>query len=235
MNTSYKKTFKQSNVDASSLKTIPLFSSLNKMQLNLVRRCSQKIAVRRGCAIIRQDENNFDFYIILSGRVNVSLIHEDGREVSLDTLGRGDFFGELSFLDKKVRSATVTALGDTELLVFPRDTFVNVLNKLHDIMFVLLQALGKRLRQADERIETLTFMDVSGRVSRLFLDLARDKGERMWNGSVKIRCPAHRVIAGQIGASREAVTKAIKSLASKGLIAVKNKEIIIGAKQFEIF
>lgn len=142
-------------IHANYLKTIPLFSSLDKGQLELIKTCSRKIAVPKGMAIIRQDESNFDLYVILSGQANVSLLHKDGRETCLDTLGRGDFFGELSFLDKKVRSAAVTALSDTELLVFSRDSFMNTLNNLPDVMFKLLQALGKRLRRADERIETL--------------------------------------------------------------------------------
>ncbi len=217
------------------LKTIPLFSSLDNEQLELIKKCSRKIAVPKGMAIIRQDENNFDLYVILSGQAKVSLLHKDGRETCLDTLSRGDFFGELSFLDKKMRSAAVTALSDTGLLVFSRNSFMNTLNNLPDVMFKLLQALGKRLRRADERIETLTFMDVSGRVSRLILGLARNKGEKLPDGSIKIRFPAHRVIAEQIGASREAVTKAVKSLVSKRLIMVKNRDVVIAPGQFETF
>jgi CRP-like cAMP-binding protein len=94
--------------------------------------------------------------------------------------------------------------------------------------------MAARLRKADEKIETLTFLDVCGRVSKLIIDLAKRKGEKLPDSTIKIRCPTHQVIANQIGASRESVTKALKSIISKGLINVKDKEIIISPKQFEI-
>ncbi len=232
---SHKKPFVQGGVDVKYLKTIPLFSSLNRRQMGIILACSQQMSAPEGNAIIHQGQNNYDLYVIIAGKACVSLRHEDGREITLDTLKQGDFFGEMSFLDKKARSATVTALSDTELLVLPGNVFVGALAKFPDIMFKLLQALAGRLRQADERIGTLAFLDVCGRVSRLLVNLAREKGERLSDGRVAIRCPAHRVIADQIGASREAVTKAVKSLVSHGLITVKNREVVIGPKQFEIF
>lgn len=66
------------------------------------------------------------------------------------------------------------------------------------------------------------------------MGLARHKGEKLPDGSVKIRFPTHRVIAEQIGASREAVTKAVRSLVSKGLITVRRRDVVIGPGQFEV-
>ncbi len=231
----HKKPLAQDAADVKSLKTIPLFSGLNRRQMGIIQVCSHKIFAPKGKAIIHQGQSNYDLYVIIAGKAGVSLRHENGREIILDTLKQGDFFGEMSFLDKKARSATVTALSDAELLVLPGDVFVKTLAKFPEIMFKLLQALAGRLRQADERIGTLAFLDVCGRVSRLMVNLAMEKGERLSDGQVKIRCPAHQVLADQIGASREAVTKAVKSLVSHGLITVKNREIVIAPGQGEIF
>jgi len=94
--------------------------------------------------------------------------------------------------------------------------------------------MSRRLRKANEAIETLTFLDVSGRVAKFLKDIANDNREKLVNGFVKIPCPTHQAIANQIGASREAVTKAMKSLSSNGLISINGKEILISPKQFEI-
>jgi CRP/FNR family transcriptional regulator, cyclic AMP receptor protein len=165
--------------------------------------------------------------------VNVSLIHEDGRTVILDSLKEGDFFGELSVLDGRSRSAMVTASTDVKMLFLPREKFLKILNEKPEIAITILSVMANRLRKANESIETLTFLDVAGRVSKFILDLARECDEDH-DGHVKVQCPTHQEIAGRIGASREAVTKALKSLISNGLITMQRKEVIVSPKQFEI-
>lgn len=221
-------------MNADYLKDIPLFSDLNPEQLNFVQSGCRKFSVTKGTVIIYQEDTSVDLFVILSGKVDVSLLHEDGREVTLDILTQGDFFGELSLFDKKPRSATVTAIKDSKILVLPRPFFIKLMTDNPDMIFKFLPIMAKRLRKADERIETLTFLDVCGRVAKLIIDAARGKGEELPTGMVKIHCPTHQMIANQIGASRESVTKALKVLVSKGLVKVKDKEIIISPKQFEI-
>ena len=208
-------------MDTNYLKNIPLFSSLSHEVLNFIQSSSRKFSVTKGTIILHQEEDSLDLFIILSGEVNVSFLHKDGREVTLDILTQGDFFGELSLFDKKPRSATVTAISDSKILILPRSSFIKLMTENPDVMFKFLHVMATRLRKADEKIETLTFLDVCGRVSKLIIDLAKEKGERLLNNTVKVRCPTHHVIANQIGASRESVTKALKSLVKKGLISVK--------------
>jgi CRP/FNR family transcriptional regulator len=76
-------------------------------------------------------------------------------------------------------------------------------------------------------IETLAFLDVAGRISRMLIELAREKGELLEDGSVRIVPPTHQEMASQIGSSREAVTKALKSLTENRLIIHNGKQIIL--------
>ncbi|TAN38564.1 MAG: Crp/Fnr family transcriptional regulator [Nitrospirae bacterium] len=164
---------------------------------------------------------------MLGGELKVSLLHEDGREAVLAELSRGDFFGEISFIDNKARSATVTALTDVQMLFLPGKHFIGVLRENADIGISILSVMGKRLRRSNEAIETLTFLDVTGRVSKLLLELASVHGEKNADGSIRIKGITHQKIALQVGASREAVTKTLQSLEEKGLISAKRGEIII--------
>lgn len=212
------------------LKNIPLFSNLRRRQIELIQSCCSNITVSANNIILYQEEQSFDMYIILSGKVKVSLINEDSREIVLDILNEGDFFGELSLFDKKPRSATVTAISDAKIIALQRDAFMRIIKENADIMLNILSVLARRLRRADESIETLAFLDVSGRVAKMLIDLAKDKGKRLSNNSVRIQSSTHRVIADQIGASRESVTKAIKSLVSHGIITVNGRVITIKPK-----
>lgn len=216
------------------LKNIPIFSNLSSKQRNLIQSCCRNITVSTSKVILYQEEQSYDLYIILSGKVKVSLINKSGREVILDTLTDGDFFGELSLFDEKPRSATVTAMSSASIMVLPRDAFMGIIKKNLDIMVNLLTVMAMRLRNADERIETLAFVDVYGRVAKTLIDIAKSKGKVSSDGFIAIQGPTHQMIADQIGASREAVTKAFKSLVASGLIIVNGREITITPKQFNI-
>ncbi len=92
-------------MNARDLKSIPIFSYLNEKQLRLIVSKCKLLSRPKGSVILRQDEESCDLYYIIDGDVKISLVHDDGREVVLDMLRKGDFFGELSFIDGKMRSA----------------------------------------------------------------------------------------------------------------------------------
>ena len=211
-----------------------LFSYLTDHHRDLLDSSCRELAAKRGAVILHQEEESFDLYLILSGSVVVSLLHEDGREVVLDMLREGDVFGEMSVLNRLSRSAMVTAHSDVKMLFLSRENFLKIVMGHPHIALELLSVMATRLRKANERIETLTFLDVAGRVSKLLIDLAKTGGESLSDGSVRIKCPTHETIAKRIGSSREAVTKALKSLASNGQIAVTGREVVISPRQFDL-
>jgi len=86
-----------------------------------------------------------------------------------------------------------------------------------------------------EKRETLAFLDVCGRVSSLLLDIARIEGESSECGMVKIHRSSDEVISNQLGVSGEAVTKALNTLITSGLVIARNNEIFIHQNQFGIF
>ncbi len=216
------------------LKPVSFFSYLTEKNIRLIKSNCRELFFAKGAVILHQEEESFDLYIIVKGKVRVSLMDLDGREVVLDILEKGDFFGELSLLDNRSRSAMVTAMTDVKLMFIERDTFRRIVRENADIAINLLSVMASRLRRSTEMIETLTFLDVSGRVAKFLMETARENGEKMPHGFLKIKGPTHQMIANRIGASREAVTKAIKSLVSNGLISVNGKDVIISPKQFEL-
>jgi CRP/FNR family transcriptional regulator, cyclic AMP receptor protein len=216
------------------LKDIPFFAGLAQKQRKLIQSVCREIFIHEGRVIISQADVSYDLYVVLSGRVKVSLLDRKGNEIILDLLDKGDFFGEMSLFDKRPRSATVTAVTECRMLVLTHDVFLKTIKKDADIAIKILNVLTERLRKADERIETLAFLDVCGRVARALMDTATRDGHVQPNGSISLKRITHQEIAYQIGASREAVTKALKSLASQGVIEVSGRSITISPKQFEV-
>ena len=165
--------------------------------------------------------------MILDGRIKVTILGDDGREVILSLLGPGDFFGEMALLDNEPRSATAIAVEDSELLSLHRNDFQTVLTDNRSITSALIKILTARLRRANHQISTLALLDVYGRVARVIVDMAREEGRRLKDGRIAFRRATHQEIANRIGTTRETVTRMLKDLERQGLIHIEGREIVV--------
>ncbi|MFQ6132984.1 MAG: Crp/Fnr family transcriptional regulator [Armatimonadota bacterium] len=184
-------------------------------------------AFEDGEVIVHEDDPAAKFFLIKSGKVKISLRGPEGREVTLSYLGAGDFFGEMGILDGEPRSATATAAEHTVALVGARDDFLRKLEEHPSIALNLLVTMSKRLRQADERIEDLSFLDVQGRVARLLLDLA-DQGGAETEVGVLVDLPYTRQeLANMVSTSRETLTRVLKAFERLGFIKLGRRKVMI--------
>ncbi len=101
------------------------------------------------------------------------------------------------------------------------------------IAFELLIALTKRLRKADEMIESLAFLDVRKRLLKYLYNCIKDEGVKDKSGFHKIKKHTHKELAARIGASREAITKILKVLAYKNIVIEKDKCFLISPQEFK--
>lgn len=182
---------------------------------------------RRGSVIFREGTESASVIIVRSGRVKVSSDTASGTEVVLAVRGPGALLGELSAIDGGPRSATVTALETVTALAIPSAQFERHLLEHGRIAFVLMRELTRRLRDADrQRIEFGAF-DTTGRVAARLVELADRFGVPTDDG-LRINLPLSQdELAGWIGASREAVTKALRALRQDGLIRTGRLQVVI--------
>lgn len=204
------------------LRRIPLFAHLEGPELARIGGVTREKSYPRNSVILFEHDPGDALYMVLSGRVKVVLIGEDGREVILSILKAGDFFGEMALIDDQPRSAHVIAMEDSDLLVLYRDDFRSCLRESSSIALGLLRALSRRLRRADETIGGLVLLDVNGRVARLLLELAAEH-----DGIEIPRKVTHHTIAQMIGSSRETVSRSLRELSQRGLIEVSRRSIVI--------
>lgn len=214
-------------MDLGILKTIPLFSELSEKDLQKIVRVASKQKYHKDNLILIEEEVGSSMFIILDGRVKISRISDDGREVILSILSEGDFFGEMSLLDGQTRSANVTAVDDSELLVIRREDFLQILFDYPQIAINLLKELAQRIRKGDEHIKSLSLQDAKGRVANTLLRIAEDYGVfRM--GQVEINeLPLQQDLANMAGTSRETISRVIKSLMQQGYLKKERGKIII--------
>jgi len=219
------------------LKKIPVFGSFSDSNLNMVIEDFKVVSVNQGEDIVFQADEGTDLFIVLKGKVKVSLTGRDGNEFVLTSFKAGDFFGEMSLIDGKSRSANVVAEEETFLGILKRDKFIHTMKKEPVIAIDLLTALVKRLRKADDMIETLAFLDVNDRLIKFLLQSAKSEENRDENGVYRTKKRTHMELATNIGSSRESVSKAMKVLAHKELVNEKDGYFMIAPhlnEEFEI-
>ena len=208
------------------LRNIPLFKHLKDAQLKeIASRCNRAL-FKKGNVIFYKTDLGTDLYIVLSGKLKAVLTDDEGDEMVLAHFEKGAFFGELSLLDGKGRSATITADNDAELAVLKKVDFVDLITKDPKIAVELMITLVERLRKADDMIESLAFLEVGERLVRSLLDSA-DASEAGDKGYRRVKKSTHKELAARIGSSREAVSKCMKVLASKGIIREMGGDIFI--------
>lgn len=204
---------------------IPLFQGLSDQQLNELLGMAHKARYDRNNTIINQGERSNSLYIVLDGRLKVFATDEEGRQVLLAFLNKGDFFGELSLLDDEPRSASVMAVEPSQVLCLTQENFHRFSSAHPEHLLPMLRILARRLRALDDTICSLSTLDVYGRVARILLQEAEEHDK----GHVTPRL-THQDIAEMVGSSREMVSRILGDLRKGGYIRVENKQIHIERK-----
>lgn len=208
--------FKRADAEALLRKT-DLFRDLPEVQL---------AACAAGCAIVRFSTNEMIFgrgdegdrlYVIASGRVRLSLVSEEGREVSVRIAGAGDLLGEMSALDGAPRSADAVALDAVEALVLTRKELKRLMLSSPVIAESVIQLLCRRLRATTEQLELIALHSVEQRLARLLLAESED-GEAADDARQKILALPQSVLGQLIGASRPKANGALAALERAGAI-----------------
>lgn len=182
---------------------------------------------RRGATLLTEGSVSSLVVVLQSGRVKVSSVTDRGDEVLLAVRSRGDLLGEFSALDGEPCSATVTALDPVEALVVGAAEFRAFLEAHPAVALQLLEMLTRRLRDADRKRVEFGAADTTGRVSSRLVELADRFGQPTQHG-VRISVPlTQEELAGWVGSSREAVSKALRALRARGWIETRRKAIVV--------
>ncbi|MGN9843856.1 Crp/Fnr family transcriptional regulator [Nonomuraea sp. H19] len=179
----------------------------------------------RGTTVINEGDTSDWVLVLLDGRVKVSSHTSGGTEVVLAIRGPGGLLGELTAIDGSPRSATVTALEPITGIVV-RD-FPSFLESHGRIAVLLMQLISGKLRDADRKRIEYGAYDTTGRVATRLLELADRYGEQT-NSGLRVALPLSQdELAGWTGASREAVSKALRTLRDRGLIETGRRRVTI--------
>jgi len=137
-----------------ALRSVPLFASLDDDAARDLRSLLSDKVVPQNTRLFRQGEKGDAMYLIESGRVRISIRDNDEQEVILAELAQGDFFGEMSIIDGRQRSADAKVIEDARLAILSRDAFLSFVRNNPDVALEMLSALTDRLRRTDELLRS---------------------------------------------------------------------------------
>ncbi|MEU5868531.1 MULTISPECIES: Crp/Fnr family transcriptional regulator [unclassified Nonomuraea] len=200
-------------------------SMLTAEEIDTLRAAGRPRQWDRGTTVIGEGDSADWVVVLTRGRVKVSSHTSSGTEVVLAVRGPGALLGDMSAVDGSPRSATVTALEPVQGIVI--GDFSGFLAAHGRIAVLLLQLVVGRLRDADRKRVEYGAFDTTGRVATRLLELADRYGEPTTAG-VRVALPLSQdELAGWTGSSREAVSKALRSLRDRGLIETGRRRVVI--------
>lgn len=209
------------------LRTQSLFADLNEEQLEQISMRIQRRTFAPGVTLFHQDMPGTMMYMIESGSVRVISIGLTGQELTLNVLGPGEIFGELSILDGEQRSATALTLDNTVVWLVSQSDLKEFMREYPTVNQAMIQILVERVRATARRLEAMTFQDVLGRLSYELLSLAERSGVPCEEG-IEITIPLTQVdLATMVGATRESVNKAVSVLRDQKVVEVDGTRWII--------
>ena len=206
---------------------VPIFAELETEAIEKIANIGSKRNYTKDSIIMMEEEVGSALFVIINGKVKVARTSNDGKEVILTILSESDFFGEMAILDGLTRSATVTAIEDSELFIIERTEFLNLLKDHPEVSISLLYELTRRLRAADMKIKSLSLKDAEGKVATVILQLADDVG-KIKQGIVEIdKLPLQQDLANMAGTSRETISRTLHAFAKKGLVELEGSKLRI--------
>ena len=173
--------------------------------------------------ILLENDWGTSVYFILEGWVKIRTYNLDGKEVTLNILGKGELFGEMAALDEAPRSTDVITLAPTVIANMPAQDFVQLIQTEPLAGVRLSQLMARRLRQVNRRLR-LRESDSMLRVADTLLFLAEGQGVQSQTGMQIPKLP-HRELSSFSGLTRETVTRVLTKLEKKGLI-LRNQQLL---------
>lgn len=214
--------------ELSSLGTIPLFAGLAPEELSQIATLLHRTSFPAGTNLFMVEQPGEVAYLILHGTIKIHVEQTGGSDVILAILGRGELVGEMSLVGNIGRSATAMTMEDTAVAWIDRRAFHACLTSMPALSANLVGILARRLRLANEQIQSLATQDVFGRIARQLLAFAREYGVPAPNNGVLIPLRLTQSdLASLVGASRVRVNQVLAHYQERRYIAIDQYQITV--------
>lgn len=203
------------------LSDVDLFRDLSDRDMAELDRMTTITTVPRGRVFYQPEDVSEVLFLIKQGKVQLYRISPEGKKLVIATLGPGTLFGEMALLGQQMHNAFAEALDDCMILVMSRADLERLILGKPLVGLRLLEITGRRLNDAESRLEDMAFKGIPARLASLLLRLSAERN------SADILGMTHQDLAETIGTYRETATQVLNDMKSQGLIEIGRKRITI--------
>ena len=197
----------------------PLFGLLDEPDRAAVVARMRRVQFEPNQMIFSRGDPGRDLYLVLEGRIRLSVLTSEGRELSFDHSGPGHIFGEIATLDGGERTAGATAINRVQAMALPQEVMLDLIGRNPKVATAAIRFLCQRLRDTDQRLEAIALHRIEVRLARLMLSFLKLQGVAPKDGKAKLDLGMSQSELGLlIGASRPKVNLAMTALEDMGAI-----------------
>jgi CRP/FNR family cyclic AMP-dependent transcriptional regulator len=210
------------------LQRCELFESLAEHDLLSLAQICRPRRVARGTFIFGRGEPADSMMLVANGRVRISSVSGEGREIILNEIRAGQSFGEIALLDRLERTADATAVEDTDLLVLYRRDFEPFLRSRFELCLELMRLLCFRLRRTTAQVEDLALRSLESRLARVMLAFAEHENATIDTDPIAFTLTMSQRELGEVtGATRESINKTFRLWRDLGIADLHDKVFTI--------
>ena len=212
---------------ADLLGRVPVFSTLERADLERIAEVSVPRTFAPGQAVFREGDASDTCYVVREGHGRAIRTHGDGRTITLASFGPGDFFGELAMFEDELRSATVEAIDPMSVIGVHGPDMRRLMSEHPQIAMRLVISLGRRLRETNERLSRQSFQTVQSRVAVVLGNLVEEAIADGREGADVLVTATQADLAQLAGSSRESASRFLAVLERAGVISQGRGRLVI--------
>ncbi len=203
------------------LHTVDIFQDLSPAEVEDLERALTLTTCERGRILTMPEDTGEVLYLLKEGRVQLYRISPDGKKLVIATLAPGTLFGEMALIGQGMHNTFAEATEPCVLGVMNRDEVERLLLTRPKVALRISEVLGRRLREAEGRLEEIAFKSIPARLASRLLQLAAEQGDDTIQGIT------HQDLGEQVGTYRETTTQTLNQFKQDGLIELGRKRITI--------
>ncbi len=209
------------------LKSISVFSTLNPSELKEIIPYIQPVSFKKKDIIFSEGDPSEWFYIVAEGKIKITKLSQEGKELILEIIPPLDFFGGLAVIRGFPYPANAIAMDDAELLRISRSNILRILDRFPSLMYCMAMQLGDRMKESHEALKNIALERVESRIASLLLKLSDKTGKKTGEGIMIDMKLTKQDIAEMVGTTVETSIRTMSKLRKLGIIIEKDGRIII--------
>lgn len=210
-----------------NLSKISLFSKLSAPELKEISPYLMSLTVKKRDIIFSEGDLSEWLYIVIEGKVKITKLSQEGKEIILELISPLDFFGGLAVLRGFPYPANAVAMENTQLLKISRSNLMRVLDRFPNLMYCMAQQVSDRMKESHETLKNVALERVESRIASLLLKLSDKSGKKVPEGLAIDMKLTKQDIAEMVGTTVETSIRTMSKLKKLGVLTEKGGRIVI--------